>query len=134
MSVTWGAAAAIAGISWILGTGRAAIQTPDSTKRGATPDSALVTSANIDAGRMIFHGRGSCHACHGEKLQGGPVAPALTGTTWRHIDGTFAAIIDRIDHGLAGTIMMPHPGRISEAQVQVVAIYVWAVSHGRAQP
>jgi cytochrome c oxidase cbb3-type subunit 3 len=98
------------------------------------PDSALVTPANIDAGRMIFHGRGSCHACHGEKLQGGPVAPALTGPTWRHIDGTFASMVDRIDHGLARTLMMPHPGRISEAQVQMVAIYVWAVSHGRAQP
>ena len=62
------------------------------------------------------------------------MAPALTGPKWRHIDGTFGAILDRIDQGLAGTVMMRRPGRITEAQVFKVATYVWAVSHGRAQP
>ena len=64
----------------------------------------------VDAGRKVFHGKGTCFGCHGDKLQGGPVAPALTGPSWRHITGTFDAIIDRIDNGLPGTLMVPHPG------------------------
>ena len=75
-----------------------------------------------------------CMACHGDKLQGGPIAPALTGPKWRHIDGSYGAILDRIDQGMTGTVMMRRPGRITEAQVLMVATYVWAVSHGRAQP
>jgi len=134
MKGSWGPAAAVAGISLILGVGRAKAQMVDTTKRGATPDSALLTSAIIDAGRKIFHGRGSCHACHGDRLQGGPIAPALVGPTWRHIEGSFASLIDRIENGLDGTVMMPRPGRLTESQVFMVAIYVYAVSHGRAQP
>jgi mono/diheme cytochrome c family protein len=134
MKGRWGPAVAVAAISLLLGVGRAAAQAVDTTKREAPPDSALATPATVDAGRQIFHGRGSCHACHGEKLQGGPIAPALTGPKWRHIDGTFGAIFDRIDDGLAGTVMMPHPGGITTSQVFMVATYVWAVSHGRAQP
>ena len=134
MRRSWRPAVAVAGISLALGIGRAEAQTVDITKRGATPDSALLTPTTLDAGRKIFHGRGSCSACHGDKLQGGPVAPALVGPTWRHVDGSFNAILDRIENGLAGTVMMPHPGRITEPQVFMVATYVWAVSHGRATP
>ncbi len=106
----------------------------DTTKRGTTPDPAMLTPAIIDAGRKIFHGAGSCYACHGDKLQGGPIAPALVGPNWRHIDGTFEAIVNRIDEGLAGTLMVPHPGGIAESQVFIVATYVYAVSHGKAKP
>jgi mono/diheme cytochrome c family protein len=134
MKGRWGPAVAAAAISLALGVGWTGAQTVDTTKREAPPDSALATPATVDAGRQIFHGRGSCHACHGDKLQGGPIAPALTGLKWRHIDGTFGAILDRIDHGLAGTLMTPRPGRITTSQVFMVATYVWAVSHGRAQP
>jgi mono/diheme cytochrome c family protein len=134
MKGRWGPAVAVAAISLVLGVGWTDAQTVDTTKREAPPDSALATPATVDAGRLVFHGRGSCHACHGDKLQGGPIAPALVGPKWRHIDGSFGAIFDRIDHGLAGTVMMRRPGRITEAQVLMVATYVWAVSHGRAQP
>jgi len=134
MKRSWRPAGAGAGILLVLGVGRAEAQTVDITKRGATPDSALLTPTIVDAGRKIFHGRGSCSACHGDRLQGGPIAPALVGPTWRHLDGSFDAIIDRIDNGLAGTVMMPRPGRITESQVFMVATYVWAVSHGRATP
>ena len=37
----------------------------------------------IQAGRKIFHGAGGCYACHGGKLQGGPVAPPLTGPKFK---------------------------------------------------
>jgi mono/diheme cytochrome c family protein len=130
----WGAAVAFAAVLLVLAGGAAAAQAVDTTKRGTVPDSALLTPAIIDAGRKVFHGRGSCSACHGDKLQGGPIAPALVGPKWRHIDGSFDAIIDRIDNGLAGTVMVPHPGGITEAQIFMVATYIYAVSHGQAKP
>lgn len=110
-------------------------QTADTTaKAGAAPDSSLLTPAVIDQGRKIFHGQGNCYACHGDKLEGGPVAPSLRGQSWRHIDGSYDAIIHRIDEGMPGTAMVSHPGGISEAQVLIVATYIYAVSHGVAKP
>ena len=106
----------------------------DTTARGPEPEASLLTAPMIDAGRKIFHGKGTCSGCHGDKLQGGPVAPALTGKSWRHITGTFDAIVDRIDNGLSGTLMVPHPGGISEAQVFLVASYVYGVSHQKEKP
>lgn len=134
MRRSWGAVVTFAGLLLVLGSGRAAAQAVDTTKRGTVPDSAMLTPAIIDAGRKVFHGRGSCSACHGDKLQGGPIAPALVGPKWRHIDGSFDAIIDRIDNGLAGTVMVPHPGGITEAQIFMVATYIYAVSRGLAKP
>ena len=117
-----------------LSAARAEAQVVDTTIKHAEPDSALLTSAMIDAGRKVFHGKGNCYACHGDKLQGGPVAPALTGKAWRHISGSFDAIVDRVDNGLAGTLMVPHPGGITETQVFLVATYIYSVSHGMAKP
>src|SRR5512146_2417495 len=108
-------------------------QAADAT-RGPQPDSTMLSPAMVDAGRKVFHGKGTCSGCHGDKLQGGPVAPALTGPSWRHITGTFDAIIDRIDNGLPGTLMVPHPGGISESQVFLVASYIYSVSHQKTKP
>jgi mono/diheme cytochrome c family protein len=113
---------------------RAAAQVADTTSKKAEPEPGTLAPDMIDAGRKIFHGRGTCSGCHGDKLQGGPVAPALTGASWRHITGTYQAIIDRIDNGLQGTLMVSHPGGINESQVQQVASYVYAVSHQKAKP
>lgn len=118
----------------LAGAGTARGQVVDTTRLGAEPDSALLTPAMIDSGRQIFRGQGACHGCHGAKLQGGPLAPALTGGSWRHITGTFESIVDRVDHGLPGTLMVARPGRISKTQVYLVAAYVYAVSHGLVQP
>ena len=113
---------------------RAVAQVVDTTTKGAEPQPALLAPEMIDAGRKIFHGKGTCSGCHGDKLQGGPVAPALTGQSWRHISGTYDAIIERVDNGLAGTLMVPHPGGITESQVFLVASYVYAVSHQKTKP
>jgi mono/diheme cytochrome c family protein len=113
---------------------RAAAQVADTTSSRAEPEPGMLAPDMIDAGRKIFHGKGTCSGCHGDKLQGGPVAPALTGASWRHITGTYQAIIDRIDNGLQGTLMVSHPGGINESQVQQVASYVYAVSHQKAKP
>lgn len=130
----WVLAAAIAWGLIVGGFETATAQVADTTKPGAESEAALITPATIDEGRKLFHGRGTCSACHGDKLQGGPIAPALVGPKWRHIDGTLAAIINRIDVGMPGTVMMPHPGRITEAQVHLVASYIYSVSHGKATP
>jgi mono/diheme cytochrome c family protein len=116
------------------GASAARAQAVDTTQRGAVPDSSLLTPTVIDAGRKVFHGRGTCHACHGDKLKGGPVAPPLAGPTWRHIDGTFTSIVDRIEKGQPGTVMPARPGGITEEQLFMVAAYVYAVSHGLAKP
>jgi mono/diheme cytochrome c family protein len=110
-------------------------QNPDTTVKGElAPDPAILTPAIIDQGRKVFHGQGNCYACHGDKLEGGPIAPSLQGKSWRHIDGSHSAIVHRVDEGLPGTAMVAHPGGISEAQVLMVATYVYAVSHGIAKP
>jgi mono/diheme cytochrome c family protein len=102
-------------------------------KVGSAPDSALLTTAIIEQGRKIFHGQGNCYACHGDKLEGGPIAPSLKGPSWRHIDGTYDAIVHRVDEGMPGTAMVAHPGGITESQVLIVATYIYAVSHGLAK-
>lgn len=100
----------------------------------AATDTAPATDEVVDAGRKIFHGKGTCHACHGDQLQGGPIAPSLRGPKWRHIDGTFEAILQRVRGGYPGSVMVAHPGGIDDAQTIQVATYVWAVSHGKAKP
>jgi mono/diheme cytochrome c family protein len=100
----------------------------------AAADTAAATDEVVDAGRKIFHGKGTCHACHGDQLQGGPVAPSLRGPKWRHIDGTFEAILQRVRGGYPGSVMVSHPGGIDDAQTIQVATYVWAVSQGKTKP
>jgi mono/diheme cytochrome c family protein len=117
-----------------LGAQRAQAQVVDTTSKGPEPDPAMLSPTMVDAGRKIFHGKGTCSGCHGDKLQGGPVAPALTGPSWRHITGSYEAIIDRVDNGLPGTLMVPHPGGITESQVFLVASYIYAVSRQLSKP
>ena len=98
------------------------------------PDTVAVTDEVTSEGRKIFHGAGTCYACHGPKLQGGPVAPPLTGPKWRNGDGSFEMILHVVRGGVPGTVMVSHPGGISDAQVLQVATYVFAVGHGLAKP
>jgi mono/diheme cytochrome c family protein len=100
----------------------------------ATADSAVLSDQVIDAGRAIFHGNGTCHACHGDDLQGGAIAPSLRGPKWRHVDGSFKSILERVRQGKSGTLMVGHPGDISDPEAVQAATYVWAVSQGKAKP
>jgi mono/diheme cytochrome c family protein len=102
--------------------------------QAAPADTAVLSAQVIEAGRAIFHGPGTCHACHGDDLQGGPMAPSLRGPKWRHIDGSFHEILLRIREGRDGTLMVAAPGDISGPEVLQVATYVWAVSQGKAKP
>lgn len=99
------------------------------------PDSAAVTAKEIEEGRSIFHGAGQCVTCHGDHLEGGPIAPTLRAHQWRDAkDGTFPEILRVVTHGVPGTAMVAHPGGIDDGAATNVAAYVWAVSHGKAQP
>lgn len=117
----------------------AAVLYPGARASGQLPAKAETAvsaemAAAITAGRKIFHGAGTCVTCHGAKLEGTPIAPTLRAHKWRSGDGTLSAIILIISHGVPKTLMVSHPGGISDAQVKQVATYVWAVSQGKAQP
>jgi mono/diheme cytochrome c family protein len=88
----------------------------------------------LTEGRKIFHGQGLCYGCHGGRLQGGPVAPALAGPRRNLVDTSFAHILQMIRAGEPHTPMVANQGGIDAGQVVQVANYVWAVSHGKSVP
>jgi mono/diheme cytochrome c family protein len=101
----------------------------------APPDTGSITPAMIASGRALFHGSGGCHNCHGEKLEGTPVAPTLRAHKWRDaVDGTLPELYRVITHGVDGTAMVPRPGGISDPQAAALASYVWAVNNRGAKP
>jgi len=110
------------------------------TSRGTVParqepDTSKITPAMVDAGRAIFHGKGTCFACHGMNLEGTQVAPTLKAHAWRDAKkGEFAAIFYVATHGVPGTLMVAFPNGISRAEALNVASYVWSVGQGRAKP
>jgi len=104
-------------------------------QQGTKPDTAAITPPMVDLGRAIFHGKGTCFACHGQKLEGGQIAPTLKAHAWRDAkNGEFANIYYVATHGVAGTLMVSHPGGISDAEALAVASYVWSVGQGKAKP
>jgi len=99
------------------------------------PDSSAVTPAMVDAGRAVFHGKGTCFACHGMQLEGSQVAPTLKPHAWRDAkNGDFSQIYHVVTHGVTGTLMVPFPGGISKTEAQSVVSYVWSVTRGKAKP
>ena len=82
----------------------------------AKPDTAGLDpekSVAVVAGRQIFHGVGTCFACHGAKLEGTIIAPTLRAHKWRNGDGTLDAIVRIVTKGVPNTLMVSHPGGIS---------------------
>ena len=101
----------------------------------AQPDTIAITPATVDLGRAIFHGKGTCFACHGQKLEGSQIAPTLMPHAWRDAkNGEFAAIYRVATHGVPSTLMVAYPGGISAAEAMAVASYVWSVGKGKAKP
>ncbi|MFI5235503.1 MAG: c-type cytochrome [Gemmatimonadales bacterium] len=101
---------------------------------GSEPPASLTTEKSVASGRSIFHGDGNCLACHGQALEGGPIAPTLRAHKWKNGDGSYDAILHIVMTGVDGTAMVSHPGGISDPQAKLVAAYVWAVSHDKAKP
>lgn len=104
------------------------------TARGRDPSPEEITPAMIEAGREIYGGVGACAACHGARLEGGPTAPDLRDSRWRHGSGRHEDILGVIRAGVPGTTMAAYPGGISDEEAILVAAYVWAVASGRADP
>lgn len=101
----------------------------------AEPDTSQITPAMVELGRAIFHGQGTCFACHGEKLEGTQIAPTLKPHAWRDAkNGDFPAIYYVATHGVPSTLMVAYPGGITAAQALAVASYVWSVGHGKVKP
>jgi mono/diheme cytochrome c family protein len=99
------------------------------------PDTSAITPATVDLGRAIFHGKGTCFACHGQKLEGSQIAPTLMPHAWRDAkSGDFAAIYRVATHGVPSTLMVAFPGGITPAEAMAVASYVWSVSQGKVKP
>jgi mono/diheme cytochrome c family protein len=88
----------------------------------------------LTEGRKIFHGQGLCYACHGGRLQGGPVAPPLAGPDRNPKDTSFAYILRIVRAGEPHTPMVANQGGIEAGQIVQVANYVWAVSNGKSVP
>ena len=99
------------------------------------PDTSQITPEMVAEGRKIFHGRGTCFACHGMNLEGGPIAPPLVAHPWKSAKaGDYANIFYVDTHGVQGTMMVAHPGGISDADAVRVAAYIWSVSHRGEKP
>ncbi len=99
-----------------------------------------VTQANIDKGQAIFKSAGLCFACHGPDAQGTAVAPKLIDRQFVHSDGSYQGIVDYIKKGVSkedsktGVAMPPRGGsNISDDDVNLVAAYIWSISHGGAK-
>jgi mono/diheme cytochrome c family protein len=83
----------------------------------------------------VFHGQGNCFVCHGQDLEGTPIAPTLQDHKWKDAkDGSLQEIYRVVTHGVDGTAMVSHPGGITDAQAVSAAIYVYSVSHGKTKP
>jgi mono/diheme cytochrome c family protein len=118
-------------MSMFAGTTALALHQPPKVQ----PDTSAITPAMVELGRAIFHGQGTCFACHGEKLEGSQIAPTLKPHAWRDAkNGEFAAIYYVATHGVPSTLMVPYPGGISASQAMAVASYVWSVGHGKVKP
>jgi mono/diheme cytochrome c family protein len=103
--------------------------------RGDELDPSKITPAMVELGRAIFHGKGSCFACHGAALEGTQIAPTLKTHAWRDAkNGDYAAIFGVITKGVSGTVMVAFPGGISKSEALSVASYVWQVGQQKAKP
>lgn len=128
----------------IAGCARTPASQPEPAPEPAGAEAPVITSeSQIDTvslqdvlveGRRIYHGKGLCYACHGGRLQGGPVAPPLVGLNRDPKDSSFAYILKVVRAGSPHTPMVSNQGGIDAGQMVQVANYVWAVSNGRSVP
>jgi mono/diheme cytochrome c family protein len=120
-----------AAVCLLLTAGSTAAQQP----APAPPDTTAITPAMVDAGRVIFHSKGMCFACHGAKLEGTQVAPTLIKTVWKDAKGGDIKAIHYVaTHGVPGTVMVPYPGGITPAEAANVVSYIWSVNNRKVKP
>jgi mono/diheme cytochrome c family protein len=89
----------------------------------------------VDLGRAIFHGKGTCFACHGGQLEGSQIAPTLKPHAWRDAkNGQLDEIFRVVTHGVPSTVMVAFPGGISRNDAMSVAAYIWSVDNHNVKP
>jgi mono/diheme cytochrome c family protein len=96
----------------------------------------------IRAGDQLFHAKGGCFVCHGSEGQGMAAAgDAITNSLsyvqhdWRQIDSLITAGLP--DAYTRSPIAMPPRGArsdLTDAEIQRIAAYVWAISAVRGEP
>ncbi len=101
-----------------------------------------MTIQMIVAGDSIYHGKGNCAACHGVEAEGLPAAGDGLTVGLSYAQYNWQSIDSLIDMGIPDALtrspiqMPPRGGRsdLSDAEVQRVAAYVWAISQARGEP
>lgn len=92
-----------------------------------------VTDEMIEAGRLVYQSAGTCFACHGSDLEGGPIAPNLNDDQWKSGSGDYESLLGTVRNGVSGSAMAAYPGGISDEQAQQVAAYIWAIVNDRVE-
>ena len=102
------------------------------------PVPAGATKEQVALGDRIFHGEaadGTCAGCHGSDAKGSPQGPSLADGNWNFGDGSVKAITQIVADGVPKPRNYPDPmpprggAPLSDAQVNAVSAYVWALSH-----
>lgn len=118
-----------------------------STNEELQPDTlptlpAGMTLDMIRAGDSIFHGKGACFVCHGAEGQGRPAAGDALTVTLNYVPYKWGPIDSLITAGLPDALtrspirMPPRGGKsdLTDAEIQRVAAYVWAISQTKGEP
>jgi mono/diheme cytochrome c family protein len=93
-------------------------------------------------GDRLFHGRGGCFACHGTEAQGLPAAgDGITSSLsyarheWRSLDSLIrAGVPDAITRSPIAMPARGARGDLSDAEIQQLSAYVWAISGVKGEP
>jgi mono/diheme cytochrome c family protein len=138
-------------------SGLAAAATPSTSQAATSPNALPPEGVNANAGLpvppgsspdqvalgdRIFHGNadgGTCAGCHGNDGKGSSVGSDLTSGKYLWGDGSVQSILHTIETGVSKPkehtgAMPPYGGaKLSQADAQAVADYVWALGHRNAQ-
>jgi mono/diheme cytochrome c family protein len=96
---------------------------------------SIVLLADSAAGDTIFHEKGRCFTCHGQRGEGtARLGPNLADTTWLNGTGSLAAIRGVIANGVAVpkafSVAMPaYAGMLTADEIARVASFVYTLSH-----
>lgn len=102
------------------------------------PVPAGATREMVELGERIYRGEvggAGCTGCHGDRGQGTPLGPALTGEKWLWSDGSLdgikKTIIDGVSQPKQYRSPMPPMGgaQLTPDEVSAIATYVWSLGH-----
>lgn len=94
-----------------------------------------VTLDMVQQGKSVFETT-VCYVCHAMDASGTALGPSLRDQEWLNSDGSYEGIVNIVRNGVPQPV--EHPGtmppmggaNLSEEEIQAVAAYVYAISHG----